>query len=57
MKQSYDVTSLLVISCDTEKMCRTCMEITKAVLAYSDTEAAVDNCLRDTFDEALCIAF
>ena len=56
MKQFYDVTSLLDIFEDTAKVHHTYTEIAKAELAYRGSDASVEDCLRDTFDAALCLA-
>lgn len=56
MKQFYDVISLLDIFTDTEKVRRTYMKIAKEELAYRGMDDSAENCLRDTFDAALCIA-
>jgi len=56
MKQFYDVISLLDIFEDTEKVRHTYTGIAKAELAYRGSDAGVEDCLRDTFDAALCLA-
>ena len=56
MKQFYDVTSLLDIFEDTAKVRHTYTEIARAELAYRGSDASVEDCLRDTFDAALCLA-
>lgn len=56
MKQFYDVSSLLDIFSDFGNVARTYQKIAKAELAYRGLDAAVEDCLWDTFDAALCIA-
>ena len=50
MKQFYDVSSLLDIFSDFGNVARTYQKIAKAELAYRGLDAAVEDCLWDTFD-------
>ncbi len=56
MKQFYDVTSLLDIFVDCNKVWDTYKSIAQTELAYRGIAASVKECLWDTFHSALCIA-
>lgn len=56
MKQFYDVTSLLDVFSDCNKVWDTYKAVAETELAYRGITATVEECLWDTFDSALCIA-
>ena len=56
MKQFYDVCSLIEIFSDCSIVKRTYEPIALAEIGYRGITASVEECLKDTFDSALCIA-
>lgn len=56
MKQFYDVSSLLEVCTDFQKIGPTYGRISKAEIAYRGIKSTKEDCLWDTFDAALCIA-
>ncbi len=56
MKQMYDVSSLLEVVSDQNKVLRTYQDIAAAEISYRGVNVNWKDCLQDTFDAALCIA-
>ena len=56
MKQFYDVSSLLEICTDFQKIEHTYRRISQAEISYRGIKCASEDCMWDTFDAALCIA-
>lgn len=56
MKQFYDVCSLIEIFSECSIIKRTYESIALAEIEYRGIQISVEDCLKDTFDSALCIA-
>lgn len=56
MKQFYDVCSLIEIFSDCSIVKRTYEPIALEEIGYRGISATAEECLKDTFDSALCIA-
>lgn len=56
MKQFYDISSLLEIFTDFRQIGPTYRKISQAEIAYRGIESSSKDCLRDTFEAALCVA-
>lgn len=56
MKQMYDVSSLLELVSNQAKILRTYQEIAAAEISYRGIDVTWRDCLKDTFEAALCIA-
>lgn len=56
MKQMYDVSSLLDVFSDFTAVQKTYRRIVQDEIAYRGISQTAEDCLRDTFDAALCVA-